>query len=260
MTAAVPRLTDARLAAMTGVRHGFFTRVGGVSKGIYASLNCGVGSHDDRAQVIENRTRVAASLGAAPERLATPYQVHGADAVVVTEPWETGRGPHADALVTDRPGIAVGIGAADCAPVLFADAEAGVVGAAHAGWKGALAGVLEATVAAMERLGARRERIVAALGPTIARPSYEVGADFAERFLAADADNARFFASGPRAGHLQFDLPGFILDRLSRADVMAAGLGLDTYAGEDRFFSFRRATHRGEPDYGRQLSAIVLVE
>lgn len=247
------------LAALPGIRHAFFTRRGGVSEGIYESLNIGIGSADDRAAVLENRARAAAHLGVAADRLATPYQVHSADAAIVTEPWPPGRGPRLDALATDRPGIAIGVGTADCGPVLFADCQARVVGAAHAGWKGALTGVLEAAVEAMERLGARRERIVAVLGPTIAAAAYEVGPEFVARFEAADPENARFFAPSPRPAHALFDLPGYIVARLGRIGVgSATDLGLCTYAQEDRFFSYRRATHRGEPDYGRLLAAIAL--
>jgi YfiH family protein len=209
--------------------------------------------------VLENRSRAARHLGTTLARLATPYQVHGTDAVIVEDVWQPGQGPRADAIVTNRQGIAVGVGAADCGPVLFADAEARVVAAAHAGWKGALAGVLESTVATMERLGAKREHIVAVLGPTISVASYEVGPEFVARFVEADAYHARFFQPSRREGHSMFDLPGYIIARLQAAGVGAAStLGLCTYADEARFYSFRRATHRGEPDYGRLLSAISL--
>ena len=256
-----PRLApvQAPTLVLPGVAHGFFTREGGVSSGLYASLNTGIGSKDERALVLENRARVARSLGAAPENLATPYQVHGTAAVIVDRAWGPGLGPHADAVVTDRPGIAVGVGTADCGPVLFADPDAGIVAAAHAGWKGVLAGILEATVEAMERLGASRSRIAAALGPTIARDAYEVGAEFVARFEAADPDNARFFGPAARQHHAHFDLPAFIVARLERAGVgRVADVGLCTYCDADRFFSYRRATHKNEPDYGRQLSAIAL--
>src|SRR5687767_187299 len=256
-----PRLApvQAPTLMLPGVAHGFFTREGGVSSGLYASLNTGIGSKDERALVLENRARVARSLGAAPENLATPYQVHGTAAVIVDRAWGPGLGPHADAVVTDRPGIAVGVGTADCGPVLFADPEAAVVAAAHAGWKGVLAGILEATVEAMERLGASRSRIAAALGPTIAADAYEVGAEFVARFETADPDNARFFRPAPRPNHAHFDLPAYIVARLERADIgRVADVGLCTYCDADRFFSYRRATHRREPDYGRQLSAIAL--
>lgn len=250
---AAPQLT------LPGIRHAFFSRRGGVSQGIYASLNIGIGSADDRAAVLENRARAAAHLGLGPERLATPYQIHSAEAAIVSEPWPTGRGPRLDALATDKPGLAIGVGTADCGPVLFADAQARVVGAAHAGWKGALTGVLEAAIEAMERLGARRERIAAVLGPTISLASYEVGVEFVARVDAADPSNVRFFEPSPRQGHALFDLPGYIIARLERIGVASAtDLRLCTYAHEDRFFSYRRATHRGEPDYGRLLAAIAL--
>lgn len=246
---------------LDGVAHAFFTREGGVSTGVYRGLNTGIGSNDAREAVLENRSRAANYLGTTLSRLATPHQVHGKEAVVVESAWEPGHGPKADAVVTDRPGIAVGVGAADCGPVLFADAEACVVGAAHAGWKGALAGVLESTIATMERLGARRERIIAVLGPTISAASYEVGPEFVARFVEADAMNTRFFQPSGRNGHSNFDLPGYIVARLQVTGVAAASaLGLCTYADESRFYSFRRTTHRGEPDYGRLLSAITLTE
>jgi len=256
----IDKITHPSLTALPGIRHGFFTRQGGVSSGIYRSLNCGVGSHDRRELIIENRARVSASLGLAADRLATPYQVHGSEAVAVTTTWETGQGPKADALVTDTPGIALGIGTADCGPTLFADAEAGVIAASHSGWQGALAGIIESTVAAMENLGARRQRIVAVLGPMISQENYEVGADLQAKFVAADPASGGFFAPSPRTGHSLFDLPAFILSRLTKAGISAVSLRLCTYADEERFFSYRRATHRGEPDYGRLLSAIALVE
>lgn len=248
------------LAELAGVRHGFFTREGGVSEGLYASLNCGLGSRDDRARVEENRARAARLLGTGGSRLLTCYQVHSADAVVAVEPWGAAAMPKADALVTRVEGLAVGALAADCAPVLFCDPEARVVAAAHAGWKGALTGILEQTVRSMEGLGARRRRIRAALGPCIGPDAYEVGPEFEARFLAAAPENARFFnRSGPAARPL-FDLPAFALERLAR-------LGLDTvesahactYADPNRFFSYRRTTHEGAPDYGRQVSAIMLL-
>lgn len=241
------------------IAHGFFTREGGVSQGLYAGLNCGPGSGDDPAHVAENRRRAVRALGAGDLPLCTLYQVHGPKVATVTEPWSDDARPEADALVTDRPGIALGILTADCGPVLFADEKAGVIGAAHAGWKGAFYGVLEATVAAMEALGASRANIHAALGPTIAGPSYEVDAAFRERFLAADPGHDRFFQPSERAGHALFDLPRFIEARLSALDLGAvADLGQDTYAAPERFFSYRRTTHRGEADYGRQISLIAL--
>lgn len=253
------KLTSDALSAFPRIRHGFFTREGGVSEGIYASLNCGVGSQDDRSAVGENRARVAAALGVAPGRLATPHQIHSDVAVIVDEPWQAGEGPKADAVVTARPGLAVGVGTADCGPVLFADGEAGVVGAAHSGWKGAFTGILEATLDAMESLGGRRERIVAVLGPTISRAAYEVGPEFHARFLDAGAGNARFFEPSGRDGHHLFDLPAYIGARLTAGGVARfEDLALCTYADEARFFSYRRTTHRGEPDYGRLLHAIAI--
>ena len=250
---------EAAALALPGVTHAFFTRHGGVSTGIYAGLNTGTGSADDRAAVLENRARAARHLGVGLERLVTPYQVHGTDAVVVEEPWAPGMGPKADALVTRRPGIAIGVGTADCGPVLFADKEAQVVAAAHAGWKGALAGILESTVGVMERLGASRSRIVAVLGPTISAAAYEVGPEFAPRFTEADPQNDRYFTPSERAGHAHFDLPAYIVARLERAGIARAeSLGLCTYSDEARFFSFRRSTHRKEPDYGRLLAAIAV--
>jgi len=243
-----------RSAALDGVPHGFLGRRGGVSLGTIAGLNVGHGAEDDSAAVAENRRRaVAAVLPGA--QLATVYQVHSPDAVEVREPWPFAERPRADAMVTDRPGLLLGVVTADCAPVLFADREAGVIGAAHAGWRGAHGGVLESTVAAMERLGARRERIAAAVGPAIAQPSYEVDARFRDAFAEGDAP---LFAPG-REGHWQFDLEGYVVARLRAAGVGGIdALGLDTYADEARFFSFRRATHRGEPTYGRQFSLIGL--
>ena len=239
--------------------HGFFTREGGVSTGIYAGLNCGLGSSDAREAVLANRARVAVALGIAPSNLVNVHQVHGRDVACVTDPWEPGAGPAADALVTDRPGIALGVLAADCAPVLFLDAEAGVVGAAHAGWKGALAGITDATIDAMARLGARRDSIRAAVGPCIARASYEVGDALRDAFVAADAANEIHFDAGARPGHWQFDLAAYVLARLMAAGIGAAeALFVDTYGAPDLFYSFRRTTHRGEPDYGRQMSAIAL--
>jgi polyphenol oxidase len=241
---------------LEGVAHGFLGRRGGVSRSVCAGLNVGTGSEDDPAAVAENRRRAAEAVlpGA---RLVTVYQVHSAECVVA-EPWVFADRPKADALVTDRPGLLLGILTADCAPVLLADAEAGVVGAAHAGWKGALFGVTDAIVAAMEKLGARRERIAGAVGPCISRVSYEVDDGFLRRFEEVDPENERFFSAG-RAGHHQFDLEGYVAARLAAAGIgRVDALGLDTYSDEDRFFSFRRATHRGEPDYGRQISLIGL--
>lgn len=244
---------------LAGVRHGFLTRCGGVSRGIYASLNCGPGSGDDRAAVLENRRRAMAALDAAETPLCTVHQVHSPDAVTVSAPWELGEGPKADAMVTDRPGVALGILTADCAPVLFVDAKAGVVGAAHAGWRGAIGGVLGATVEAMEALGAERSRIAAGVGPCIGRTAYEVGPEFPAPFLEQAADNQDFFQAAARPGHFLFDLRGYIARQLKRLSVGDAhALPCDTYTEEQRFFSYRRACHRGEGDYGRLLSAILL--
>lgn len=239
-------LTHPALAA----RHGFFTRRGGVSGGAYASLNCGLRSEDDAAHVAENRARAARALGAAPERLLALRQVHGPVVLRADPGWSTP--PEADAMVTDRPGLALGIVTADCAPVLLADAEAGVIGAAHAGWRGAVAGVLEATVEAMERLGARRARISAVIGPCIAQASYEVRAD-----LKDAVGEARFFAPGKDCAHFQFDLAGYCAHRLAGI-ACAQVLGMDTLAEEARFFSHRRRTLAGGGPLGHQLSAIVL--
>jgi polyphenol oxidase len=247
------------LAALAGIRHAFFTRAGGVSQGIYASLNGGIGSNDDRAHVAENRARMAAALGVAPEALLSAYQIHSAEVVVAEAPWTHAARPRVDAIVTRMPGLAISVSTADCGPVLLADAEARVIGAAHAGWRGALAGVTDAAIAAMERLGARRERIVAALGPMISQPNYEVGADLVERFRAADAHNARFFRPAARPGHALFDLPGYVTWRLAAARIAGIeDLAACTYADPARFYSFRRTTHRGEPDYGRHVNAIAL--
>jgi len=248
-------LRAANLRDLPVISHGFFGRHGGVSRGIYSSFNCGHGTNDDPANVTENRRRARVALGASA--LNTLYQIHSPTVVSVDAPWSIG--PQADAMVTKTRGIALGILSADCAPVLFADVEAQVVGAAHAGWKGALSGVIEATVAAMEAQGARRSRIAAALGPCISQANYEVGEEFRARFVAADAANAGFFAAGTRAGHHQFDLEEFVAARLVHAGVAnLSRLSTCTYAHEAEFFSFRRATHRGEGDYGRELSAIVL--
>jgi len=247
--------------ATDGIRHGFFTRDGGVSDGIFASLNCGLGSSDDAAKVTENRCRAMAALALPPERLATCHQVHSPTAVVVDAPWPRAERPRADAMVTRRRGVALGILTADCAPVLFADAESGVIGAAHAGWRGAFSGVLEAAVAAMVGLGAAPERICAGIGPCIGQPSYEVGPEFPAPFLAADPGNADFFRPAPRAGHFLFDLAGFAARRLARLGLARVDLtGGDTAAEAERFFSYRRSCWRREPDYGRELSAICLAE
>jgi YfiH family protein len=244
-------------AAKDGIRHGFFTRVGGVSQGLYKGLNTGVGSNDDPEKVAENRRRVAAWMGVGRESLLSVYQIHSPDVIVVRKAFSPPR-PKADALVTDRSGLAIGASAADCGPVLFADPEGHVIGAAHAGWKGALTGVLENTITAMEGLGAKRERIIAVLGPSISQKNYEVGPEFVERFVAADRDNDRYFMPSGKPGHALFDLNLYTVDRLARAGVEASQLGRCTYAEEDMFYSYRRATHRKEADYGRLISAIAL--
>lgn len=246
------------LAAVPGLRHAFFTCEGGVSEGIYASLNGGLGSNDDKTRVIENRRRMAAQLGVTPENLLGVHQIHSPDAIVATGPWAAGPRPRADAIVTRTEGLAIGVTTADCGPILLVDPSARVIAAAHAGWKGALTGIVESTVETMEKLGADRSGIVAAIGPLIRQPSYEVGSEFVERFLDADADNASFFLPGERAGRSMFDLGGYIRMRLENAGVlMIDDLGVDTYADE-RFYSYRRSVHRKETDYGRLVHAIAL--
>jgi YfiH family protein len=246
------------LSAIPGLRHAFFSRAGGVSGGIYESLNAGIGSMDDAGNIAENRRRMAARLGVEPTRLLTAFQMHSPDVVVATVPWDTASRPRADAIVTATENLAIGVSAADCGPVLLVDPNARVIGAAHAGWKGALAGVLESTIAAMEGLGAECGGIVAAIGPLIRQHSYEVGAEFVDRFAQADPNHARFFIAGARHNHAMFDLAGFIRMRLENAGVlMIDDTGIDTY-GDERFFSYRRSVHRSEPDYGRHVHAIVL--
>ena len=249
-------IADPVLADCRTLAHGFFTREGGVSEGLYAARNCGFGSGDDRTAVARNRALCLDELGAGS--LITVHQTHSPDVVVAQAPWAPDQAPRADALVTDRPGIALGILTADCAPVLLADADTGVIGAAHAGWKGALTGVLDATVSAMLRLGARLAQIRAAVGPTIGPRSYEVGPEFRERFVTADPATADLFTAGA-GDRLLFDLPGYVLRRLAALGIAQPGVtGHDTLTDPDRFFSYRRACHNGEPDYGRLLSAIVL--
>jgi polyphenol oxidase len=246
-----------RAQALSGLTHGFLGRRGGVSSGIFLGLNVGLGSTDSKSAVAENRGRaVAAVLPGA--KLATLHQVHSSIALPVTTPFADAARPRADALVTNRPGLLLGILTADCGPVLLADAKAGIVAAAHAGWKGALKGITDSAIAEMVKLGADRSEIVAAIGPCIARISYEVDDGFARRFEENDPENERFFAPG-REGHHQFDLEGYLVHRLAAAGInRIEALGLDTYADPDRFFSFRRTTHKGEPDYGRQISLIGL--
>jgi YfiH family protein len=246
-----------RSVSLGELPHGFLGRRGGVSAGALKGLNVGYGSNDDRTAIDENRRRAIDALLAGAE-LATVHQVHSAEVIYAEHPWPQDERPRVDAMVTDRPNLLLGILTADCAPVLFADSQAGVVGAAHAGWRGALAGVTDSTIDAMEKLGAHRDRIQSAVGPCIAQPSYEVDQGFSLRFMEADPANHRFFVDGP-AGKPHFDLEAYVVHRLIAAGVgEVEALNLDTYADEDRFYSYRRATHRGEPDYGRQLSAIAL--
>jgi polyphenol oxidase len=252
-------VVEAKTLALPGIRHGFFTRQGGVSEGLYATLNGGLGSHDEPVHVAENRTRMAAALGVDAHCLLTAYQTHSPHVVVVEAPWGMDARPRADAIVTRADRLAVGVTTADCGPILLADPQARVIGAAHAGWRGALTGIVEATVAAMEALGANRHRVRAALGPMIRQPNYEVGPDFITRFAAEDPASSRFFAPAERTGHALFDLPGYIGSRLHQAGVgQVEDLGICTYADPDRFFSFRRSTHRAEADYGRHVNAIAL--
>jgi hypothetical protein len=241
------------------IRHGFFTREGGYSQGLYGGLNCSFSSGDEPENVARNRDHIATALGVAADRLAVPHQVHSRDAVVVTEPWSRAMAPQVDGLVTAQRDVALGVTTADCAPVLFADRDAGVIGAAHAGWRGALGGVTDATVAAMEEIGASRSNICAAVGPTISRPAYEVGSELRDVFLSSNAETSRFFGPSEREGHYMFDLPAYLEWRLIRDGVGSVERsGLCTYGDEQRFFSYRRATHRNEKIYGCQLSAITL--
>jgi YfiH family protein len=255
-----PPALKARNLDLPGVRHAFFTREGGVSDGVYGSLNGGVGSRDAPEKVAENRARMAKRVGVAPERLLVPYQIHSADALTVSAPWSPDERPRCDGLVTRHASLALGVTGADCGMLLFADARAGVIGACHAGWKGALTGMIEATVIGMEAEGARRADIHIALGPAIGPTSYEVGPEFSTRFVEESADYARFFTPAPREGHSMFDLQGFIAHRVERLEVASfEALGVDTYADESRCYSYRRSVHRQEPDYGRLVSAIALV-
>jgi YfiH family protein len=252
-------LTSRELIALNGIRHGFFTRKGGVSTGIFRELNCGFGTYEGADVVAVNRRLIAHQIGVSPERLLSVRQVHGPGVVTVEGPWDVNDRPVADAMVTDRPEIALGILTADCVPVLFADAVAGVVGAAHSGWKGAFAGVLSETLNAMERLGASRANTVVAIGPAIAQASYEVDAAFREHFLAQDSGHVQFFTELDADRHCRFNLPGYVYELVTRADVSRIDwLKNDTYAEEADFYSYRRSTHRGEDDYGRQLSVICL--
>jgi YfiH family protein len=246
------------LASIGGsIAHGYFGRGGGVSDGLYRGLNVGLGSNDTSENIHENRARVAGWFGQPRENLATLYQVHSPDVVHITDNRGDDR-PEADGHVTATPGVVLGVLSADCGPVLFADADAGVIGAAHAGWKGVFDGVLENTITAMIGLGAKRERIKASLGPSISQRSYEVGPEFATRFVSRNPEWRRFFVASEKSGHSMFDLPGLTVSRLSAAGVEAENLDICTYADEENYFSYRRTTHRQEPDYGRQISAIMI--
>jgi polyphenol oxidase len=247
------------LQSLKGIRHAFFSREGGISKGLYAALNGGLGSSDERDDVIENRKRMAIYLDVAPERFLSVWQVHSADVVTVHGPW-VGERPKADALVTATPGLAITVATADCGPILFADAKAGVVGAAHAGWQGAFKGVMENTIVAMEQLGAKRADINVTIGPMLSQANYEVGPEFMQQFLEQDAQHLQFFKPSVKAGHAMFNLPAYNHVRLEKSGVGSVeDLGLCTYADEQRFYSYRRTTHRKEPDYGRLISGIVLL-
>src|SRR5579883_3169370 len=252
-------MLQAEILALTGIRHSFFTREGGVSDGCDASLNGGIGSNDRPDHVAENRARMAAALGVEPSRLVTAYQTHSPQVAIAEAPWAPDARPRADAIVTRMRELAIGITTADCGPILLAEPNTRVIGVAHAGWRGALGGVIEATVTAMERLGAARGEIRAALGPMIRQANYEVGPDLIARFSAEDAASSRFFRPGLREGRALFDLAGYVRLRLERAGLRhVEDLGHCTYADADRFFSYRRATHRAEADYGRHVSAIAL--
>lgn len=252
-------IESALLTAIPNIRHGFFTRQGGHSTGVYASLNCGFGSLDDEAAVKKNRDKVAARMGVEAERLMTVWQSHSPDVIMVEAAWDVRNPPDADAMVTRRPGIALGVLTADCTPILFADRAGQAVGVAHAGWKGALGGILEASIAAFDSQGVRAGDLQAAIGPTIGQANYEVGPEFFDRFVNEERANTRFFAASPRSGHHFFDLPGYVKMKLERLGLAGVDdLDLCTYGDEARFFSYRRATHRGEPDYGRLIAAITL--
>ena len=251
----VPGWTD----GFEGIRHGFFTREGGHSSGIYDSLNCGFGSDDETSQVAQNRHSVSTALGVAPDQLITPYQVHSACALIATNAWERENSPQADAIITNVPGLAVGVLTADCVPILVVDPVAKVVGAAHAGWRGALGGIIEACIAKMEEAGASRDNIHACFGPCISAHSYEVGEEFKARFLDENTDYDRFFKTPDSTARPHFNLPAFVLHRLEQLDLKQVHSQAEcTYQNESKFFSYRRSTHRNEPDYGRQISAIVI--
>lgn len=251
--------THANLTSDT-IRHGFYGRAGGVSTGIYSGLNCGLGSDDAREAVLENRRRLVDDLIDSDAPLVTPYQIHSASCVAVAGPWHEGEAEQCDALATATPGLVIAVGTADCGPVLFADEKAGVIAAAHSGWKGAVGGVLESTVAVMEELGANRDNISAVLGPTISQASYEVGTEFKNNFLEQNSTNETYFRNGLDDNHFQFNLPAYVVDRLHSCGVAnAIWTGQCTYLEEATYFSYRRTTHRNEPDYGRQLAAISII-
>lgn len=251
-----PKPLQSPTLTKSAITHGFFTRIGGASTGIYQGLNVGLGSDDDREIVLENRRRVAKSMDVTDEKLMMVYQVHSSDVACADKPWQMEDRPKLDAMVSSTPGLAIGVMTADCGPVLFADSENGVVGAAHAGWKGATGGILENTVSAMETIGAERENIIAVLGPTISQKHYEVGPEFVENLLELDENNSAYFIDSEKQHHAMFDLPSYIVDRINADGVKASWTGDCTYADEEQFFSYRRKTHRGEADYGRQISVI----
>jgi polyphenol oxidase len=253
-------MIESETLTLPGIAHGFFTRAGGHSTGIFASLNCGLGSGDDPDLVRMNRDVVARALGVAEGRILTAHQVHSSDVIEVTAPWSSSDRPKVDGMVTRVRGLGIGTLAADCGPVLFADTETQVIGCCHAGWKGALTGVTGSTISAMEKLGAKRDNIVAVLGPMISQACYEVGPEFPAPFLAQSSVHASLFKPSVKTGHFMFDLPGYLQQRLKSQGLKAVqDLGLCTYSDEARFFSYRRATHRGEKDYGRLISAIALM-
>ena len=252
-------MIEAQELRNSGIAHGFFGRQGGHSRGIFASLNCGLGSGDDRATVVRNREAVAKALGGRESQIATTHQVHSAEAIVVTKAWPHDERPKVDGMVTNVPGVILGTLTADCGPVLFSDHRAGVIGCAHAGWKGALTGITDATVLNMEKLGAKRKNIVAVLGPTISKSAYEVGPEFILRFVEASAGNRIYFTDSVRKGHHMFDLPAYLIDRMKAFGIgTVIDCGLCTYTRAQEYFSYRRATHLHERDYGRQIAAITL--
>lgn len=245
------------LSELDGIKHGFFTRVGGVSSGIYEGLNVGIGSHDSSEKVSENRRRVAEYFALPADKLSTVYQIHSPNVVIIEKPFN-GERPKCDAIVTAHPSIAIGVLTADCGPVLFAEQKNNIIGAAHAGWKGATGGVLESTIEAMISIGADKSKIKAVLGPTISQRNYEVGPEFSDNLLSLDTKNQQYLIASEKPNHSMFDLPCYIIDRLKNNGIEASWTGNCTYADEELFFSYRRTTHRREEDYGRQISAIAL--